>query len=558
MQFQSDWICSQTQDLFVVSHMMQVSTSLPLLLLSLTLLLLHPVSLVHGGHVLAFPGEFSHWLNMRNIIEELVKRNHSVTILVPDASPSVNYNNSRDTAKFNFLVFKVSYSRQEYLDLMQELMRFSMYEAHLSSPLQKFLKTASWILHFLDFGRQQCDGMLRNKQLMATLRHTSFDVILQDSMAMCGDLVADLLSVPLIISMRFSFGSVFERHCGHAPAPPSYVPLAPLSYNDHMTLSERLVNMVIYVGSSAVSELTWKLTLDQYYREIKGTPSSVCETMGKADVWLIRTFWDIETPRPTPPNFKYVGGLHCKPANQLPEDLEAFVQSSGDAGIIVASFGSMVTNLTMQHANIIATAFGQIPQKVIWRYRGEAPTALAPNTKISDWIPQNDLLGHPKTKAFVTHGGTNGLYEAVFHGVPLVGVPLFGDQPDNLARMSRLGTAIVLDFNHLTAEELAEALHVVTNQPSYRTNMQRLSAVHRDQPVTPLSTAVFWVEFVMRHGGARHLRLASYDLNWFQYHSLDTGAALLVALMTIAALWWVGIRCILRQCRQRAGREKKD
>lgn len=73
--------------------------------------------------------------------------------------------------------------------------------------------------------------------------------------------------------------------------------------------------------------------------------------------------------------------------------------------------------------------------------------------------------GHPKTKAFVTHGGTNGLYEAVFHGVPLVGVPLFGDQPDNLARMSRLGTAIVLDFNHLTAEELAEALHVVTNQP---------------------------------------------------------------------------------------------
>ncbi|XP_063335054.1 UDP-glucuronosyltransferase 2A2-like isoform X2 [Pelmatolapia mariae] len=462
---------------------------------------------------------------MRTIIEELVKRNHSVTILVPDASPSVNYNNSRDAAKFNFLVFKVSYSRQEYLDLIQELMRFSMYEAHLSSPLQKFLKTASWILHFLDFGRQQCDGMLRNKQLMATLRHASFDVVLQDPMAVCGDLVADLLSVPLIISMRFSFGSVFERHCGHAPVPPSYVPLAPLPFNDHMTL---------------------------------GTPSSVCETIGKADVWLIRTFWDIETPRPTPPNFKYVGGLHCKPVNQLPEDLEAFVQSSGDAGIIVASFGSMVTNLTMQHANIIATAFGQIPQKVIWRYRGKPPTALAPNTKISDWIPQNDLLGHPKTKAFVTHGGTNGLYEAVFHGVPLVGVPLFGDQPDNLARMSRLGTAIVLDFNHLTAEELAEALHVVINQPSYRTNMQRLSAVHRDQPVTPLSTAVFWVEFVMRHGGARHLRLASYDLNWFQYHSLDTGAALLVALMTVAALWWVGIRCILRQCRRQAGREKKD
>lgn len=61
----------------------------------------------HGGKVLAFPGEYSHWLNMRTIIEELVRRNHSITVLVPDASPSVNYNNSRDAAKFDFLVFKV-------------------------------------------------------------------------------------------------------------------------------------------------------------------------------------------------------------------------------------------------------------------------------------------------------------------------------------------------------------------------------------------------------------------------------------------------------------------
>lgn len=45
----------------------------------------------------------------------------------------------------------------------------------------------------------------------------------------------------------------------------------------------------------------------------------MCETLGKAEVWLIRTFWDLEIPHPTPPNFIYVGGLHCKPANQLPE-----------------------------------------------------------------------------------------------------------------------------------------------------------------------------------------------------------------------------------------------
>ncbi|KAK9532122.1 hypothetical protein VZT92_009524 [Zoarces viviparus] len=68
---------------------------------------------------------------------------------------------------------------------------------------------------------------------------------------------------------------------------------------------------------------------------------------------------------------------------------------------------------------------------------------------------------------------------------------------------------------------------------SYKSSVRRLSALHRDRPATPLSTAVFWVELVMRYGagGAQHLRLASRNLNWFQYHSLDTGTALLVAVM---------------------------
>ena len=40
------------------------------------------------------------------------------------------------------------------------------------------------------------------------------------------------------------------------------------------------------------------------------------------------------------------------------------MQSSADAGVVVVSFGSMVTNLTAERADVIATAFGQIPQKV--------------------------------------------------------------------------------------------------------------------------------------------------------------------------------------------------
>jgi len=58
------------------------------------------------------------------------------------------------------------------------------------------------------------------------------------------------------------------------------------------------------------------------------------------------------------------------------------------------------------------------------------------NIKVVDWAPQNDILGHAAVKAFVTHAGSNGLYEAAFHGKPVVSVPIMNEQPDNAAKAS--------------------------------------------------------------------------------------------------------------------------
>lgn len=40
--------------------------------------------------------------------------------------------------------------------------------------------------------------------------------------------------------------------------------------------------------------------------------------------------------------------------------------------------------------------------QVVWRYSGKTPETLAPNTKLYDWIPQNDLLGK-ESVVLVTH-----------------------------------------------------------------------------------------------------------------------------------------------------------
>ncbi|XP_074849985.1 UDP-glucuronosyltransferase 2A2-like isoform X2 [Carettochelys insculpta] len=269
--------------------------------------------------------------------------------------------------------------------------------------------------------------------------------------------------------------------------------------------------------------------------------------MGKAEIWLIRTYWDFEFPRPLLPNFEFVGGLHCKPAKPLPEDTEEFVQSSGEHGIVVFSLGSMVSNLTEEKSNMIALALSQIPQKVLWRYTGKKPETLGPNTRLYDWIPQNDLLGHPKAKAFITHGGTNGIYEAIYHGIPMIGIPIFADQPDNIAHLKAKGVAVELDLNSMQAQDLIDALNKVINTTSYKENAVKLSQIHHDQPMKPLDRAVFWIEFVMRHKGAKHLRPAAHQLTWYQYHCLDVLAVLLACA---AAAVCIAVKCCWLCCKK--------
>lgn len=78
----------------------------------------------------------------------------------------------------------------------------------------------------------------------------------------------------------------------------------------------------------------------------------------------------------------------------------------------------------------------------------------------------HSILGHPKTKAFITHGGANGVFEAIYHGIPMVGIPLFGDQPDNIIYMQTKGAAVMLDFKTMSSADLLSALKTVINDPS--------------------------------------------------------------------------------------------
>ncbi|XP_031197886.1 UDP-glucuronosyltransferase 2A1 isoform X4 [Mastomys coucha] len=442
-----------------------------------------------GGNVLIWPMEGSHWLNVKIIIDELLRKEHNVTVLVasgalfitPSISPSLT-----------FEIYPVPFGKEKIESVIKDFVLTWLENRPSPSTIWTFYKEMAKVIEeFHLVSRGICDGVLKNEKLMAKLKKGEFEVLLSDPVFPCGDIVALKLGIPFIYSLRFSPASTVEKHCGKVPFPPSYVPAILSELTDQMSFTDRVRNFISYRMQDYMFETLWK-QWDSYYSKALGRPTTLCETMGKAEIWLMRTYWDFEFPRPYLPNFEFVGGLHCKPAKPLP--------------------------------------------KVLWRYKGKIPTTLGSNTRLFDWIPQNDLLGHPKTRAFITHGGTNGIYEAIYHGIPMVGVPMFADQPDNIAHMKAKGAAVEVNMNTMTSSDLLNAVRTVINEPSYKENAMRLSRIHHDQPVKPLDRAVFWIEFVMRHKGAKHLRVAAHDLSWFQYHSLDVIGFLLTCMASAMLL----------------------
>ena len=88
------------------------------------------------------------------------------------------------------------------------------------------------------------------------------------------------------------------------------------------------------------------------------------------------------------------------------------------------SFGSVLTGSDMPDGIRLALldVFGRLKQRVLWKWETETMADKPANVMLSKWLPQQDILGHPKLRLFVSHGGQSSCQESLCHQKPMVSV----------------------------------------------------------------------------------------------------------------------------------------
>ena len=330
---------------------------------------------------------------------------------------------------------------------------------------------------------------------------------------------------------------------------PAFRPQPHLDISDRMNFRERLWN-TIFVAFRFLQRVLeaypmQQRLLDQYF---PGGPPLV-EQLSNISLHVINSDHTMSYPAATTPMQVFVGGMHVQHnPKPLPKDLKDFLDGA-EHGAICFTMGSLLkaSEMTAEQKEVLFETFRARKERVVMRWNDEPPKNLPSNVKLMSWLPQDDVLAHPRVRVFITHGGLLGTQETVFHGKPVIGIPRYGDQRFNMQLAVRKGYGVLLDLRNLTRTSLGWALTEVLDNPRYTEAVRRFSELVRSQQVRPIDKAVFWVEHVLKHG-AEHLRPSSTYLSWYQLLLLDVIAVVMTLLLAGTLVVLLLVRWLVSRC----------
>ncbi|XP_037945448.1 UDP-glycosyltransferase UGT5-like [Teleopsis dalmanni] len=473
-------------------------------------------------------GAHSHYIIGAKILQALARKGHKVTVITPYPlkQPMDNY----DEIPIPNAVKVLQVSKDDLLNTVNR-------------------NIVQNIINFHGMGLKVTEAVLQEPGVQKLLlSNQTFDITLIEvflSEALYG--LAEHFNAPMVAFS--SFGAIaWNTDMVGSPSPPSYVPNAMLPFGDRMTLLQRIANQGYLTFERALIDFYYlPKQAELYNRHFPQNKRNMYEVRKNAAAVFVNQHVSLSAPRPYMPNQIEVGGLHInRKRTPLPEDIQKFIDEA-EHGVIYFSMGSNLQskNLPMEKRKAILETFRGIKQRVLWKFEDSKLADKPDNVFIKDWYPQDDILAHKNVRLFITHGGLLSTMESIYHGKPVVGIPVFADQFLNMARAEQNGFGVMLDYKNLTVDAFTSGIKRILENPSYTKKVRDMSARYKDQPIEPLDLAVHWMEHIARHDG-KYLHCAGLDLNFIEYHNIDVMIILYGGILLLLVLVVLLIRFVLR------------
>uniref|UniRef100_A0A665VLQ5 UDP glucuronosyltransferase 5 family, polypeptide D1 n=1 Tax=Echeneis naucrates TaxID=173247 RepID=A0A665VLQ5_ECHNA len=242
----------------------------------------------YGGNILVFPVDGSHWINMKVLVEELHARGHNITVIRGSTS------------------WYIAEKSPLYTSITVELVLTFL---KLNNAFMSMINN----VHIL--WCEVLEKIFDDDNLFKILIDSRYDLVLTDPALAAGVVLAKYLKLPLVLNVRWIPSG--EGHFAVAPSPLSYIPVPGSGLTDKMDFMQRIKNLFFH----SIIVLHQKFVLGPHYdalcdKYIEGG-CDVFSLLQEADIWLFRSDFVFDFPRPTMPNIVYIGGFQCKPAQPL-------------------------------------------------------------------------------------------------------------------------------------------------------------------------------------------------------------------------------------------------
>ncbi|CAI4225065.1 unnamed protein product [Auanema sp. JU1783] len=213
---------------------------------------------------------------------------------------------------------------------------------------------------------------------------------------------------------------------------------------------------------------------------------------------------------------------YCSKTKPLDQEFLKILEDKSSKGTIYVAFGSIVS-WEAGPPEVLQTfvkVFNKLTDyRVIWSYGGPEIKNLKPHIHLSKWTPQNDILSHPNTVLFFTHGGLKSLKEGICAKTPMLFMPFFADQPRNAWYATYMGIAEAIYKKNVTEVELESKINKVLLSTTMKSKVEKYHRIYLDNIVDPIDVGAFWAEKSIKFtdSSRKYMSIHGKQLYWMQY-----------------------------------------